>query len=244
MKLKKILTSLDGLDAAIAGLYEKRDDGKFHLNVEDDDGGELKRAKDHEVGLRKIAEKALETTTAELTAARAEAAKLKEDAGKDVNKVRDELKAEYEAKIAKLTDDHKKQTEALERSVKKVYVEDVALRIATEISDDPDLLIPFLKDRLQVEVVDGEPLTRVLAADGKASAMTPNELRDEYLSNPKFARIIRANGSSGGGASGGQGGSGASKKLADMGDAERTEWAKRDPAGFQRAVDAEKAAQK
>ena len=94
MKLKKILTSVDGLDASIAALYEKREDGKFHLLLEDDDGAELKRAKEHEVGLRKIAEQERDAAVAERDAARAERDKLKEDAGKDVNKVREELAAE------------------------------------------------------------------------------------------------------------------------------------------------------
>lgn len=244
MKLKKILTTLDGLNEAIAGLYTKKEDGKFHLELEDDDAAELRRAKEHEVGLRKIAENERDAAKAELETATGTITKLQNDAGKDKNQLREELTAEHTKVVDKLKADHAKEKSVLEASVKKVFVHDVAQRIASEITDVPDLILPLLEQRLQVEIVDGEPLTRVLAADGKASAMTPDNLRDEYLQNPKFARIMRANGSSGGGASGGHGGGGASKKLSEMGDAERTEWAKRDPDGFQRAVDADKAATK
>lgn len=242
MKLKKILTSLDGLNEAIAGLYTKKEDGKFHLELEDDDAAELRRAKEHEVGLRKIAENERDAAKTELETANATITQLKNDAGKDKNQLREELQAEHNKTVEKLKADHAKEKGALEASVRKVFVHDVASRIAAEITDIPDLILPLLEQRLQVEIVDGEPLTRVLAADGKASAMTPDNLRDEYLQNPKYARIMRANGSSGGGASGGHGGSGAPKKLSEMGDAERTEWATRDPEGFQRAVDAAKTA--
>lgn len=240
--LKKIRENLDGLSDELKALYEQKPDGKFHLKLEDDDAEPLRRAKEHEVGLRKIAEQERDAAIAERDAAKSEAAKLREDAGKDVNKVRDELRAEYEDKERKLTEKHTKEKTALENSIKKIFVSDVATRLASEITDVPDLIVPLMAQRLSVEMVDGEPVTRVLSADGKASAMTPDELRDEYLQNPKYARIMRANESSGGGASGGNGGSGAPKKLDDMSSAERAEMAKRDPAGFQRLVDAAKQA--
>lgn len=242
MKLKKILDSLDGLAEAIAALYTKKADGKFHLELEDDDAEPLRRAKEHEAGLRKIAEQERDTAIAERDAAKTEVAKLKEDAGKDKNQLREELTADHNRVVAKLKDDHAKETDTLKASIKKIYVHDVASGIANEITEVPDLIMPLLEQRLQVEIVNGEPVTRVLSADGKASTMTPDELKDEYLQNPKYARIMRANGSSGGGASGGNGGSGAPKKLSDMTEAERVKMHKEDPAGYKRLVDAAKTA--
>jgi len=238
MKLKKLLDTLDGLDEALAALYEKGADGKYHLQIEDDDNGPLIRAKEHEVGLRQIAERDLATRTQELETANATIAQLKLDAGKDKNQLREQLQAEYAEKEKKLVEQHQKEKEALEKTVKKVYVSDVAMRIANEITDVPDLLIPLLEKRLQVEVVDGEPVTRVLTDDGKASTLTPDDLKSEYAGNKKFERIIRGSSSSGGGASGGNGGSGASKPLAEMTEAERTTLARTDPARFQQLVTA------
>lgn len=244
MKLKKILAAEDHgkLDENLKGLYTKQADGKFHLEVEDDDGAELKRAKEHEKGLREIAERDRDTAIAERDAARAEATQLKNDAGKDKNTLREQLTSEYEGKITTLKTDHAKQVAGLEATVKKIFVSDVALRIASELTDVPDLMLPFIEKRLEVEMVNGEPKTRVLAVDGKASAMSPDELRTEFLQDKRFERIIRASNASGGGANGGGGGGGAStKKLKDMNDTERAEWSSRDPVGFQKAVDADKA---
>lgn len=244
MKLKKIVAALSevtGIPAdVVATLYEQKTDGKFHLTIEDDDAEPLRRAKDHEVGLRQIAERDLATRTTELETANATIAQLNTDAGKDKQTLRESLQAEYADKEKKLVEKHAKEKEALEGTVKKVYVNDVAHRIATELTDVPDLLLPLLERRLQVEIVDGQPVTRVLAADGKPSTMTPDELKAEYFQDKKFERIIRGNNASGGGASGGNGGSGAPKALKDMSEGERTKMAKDDPAGFQRLVDAAK----
>ena len=239
--LKKLRENLDGLSDELKALYDQKADGKFHLKLEDDDAEPLRRAKEHEVGLRQIAERDLASARAELQTALAEVNKLKEDAGKDKNQLREQLQAEYAEKERKIIEAHQKETEALTATVKKVYVDDVAFKIANDITDVPDLLLPLIEKRLQVEIIDGKPVTRVLKENGEASTMTPDELKTEYSQNKKFERIIRGSNASGGGASGGHGGSGAPKKLKDMGDEERAAWHARDPEGFQRAVAAENA---
>lgn len=242
MKLKKIRENLEGLDESLHALYEKQADGKFHLALEDDDAEPLRRAKEHEVGLRQIAERDLGAARQELEGIKAENQRLKADAGKDIAKVREELQSDYAEKERKLKEQHEQETAGLMSSLRESHVEGVAKRIAKDIAINEgaeELLSENIGRRLQVEIIDGKAVTRVLSADGKASSMTPDELQAEYVQNKKFAGIIRANGSSGGGASGGQGGGGASKKLSEMGDAERAEWFKRDPLGFERAVAAE-----
>lgn len=238
--LKKIRDNLDGLDEAIAALYAQKADGKFHLKLEDDDAEPLRRAKEHEVGLRQIAERERDEARAALEAANNTITQLQNDAGKNVQQVREQLATEYADKEAKLKDAHSKETEALKATVKKVYVDDVAFKIASEITDVPDLLLPLLEKRLQVEIIDNKPVTRVLKENGEASTMTPDDLKQEYSENKKFERIIKGSNASGGGANGGHGGGGAPKELKDMNDAERAAWHKRDPEGFQRAVDAQK----
>lgn len=238
MKLKKILANLDGLDAAIAALYEQKADGKFHLDVEDEDTGALLRAKEHEQGLRKLADQTAATATADLTAAQTRIAEL--ERAQSATTV--ELRADHERAVAALTEKFTKERAALEGSVKKIYVGDVANRIATEIAVDEgaaELLGDRLRSRLVVEMVNGEPVTRVLAADGTASNMSPDDLKAEYLSNQKYAAILRASDASGGGASGGgsKGGGAAGKKLADLGDAERNKIRTENPAEWTRLVD-------
>lgn len=239
--LKRILENLEGLEENLKPLYKKGADNKFHLDVEDDNRQELLDAKEHEKGLRKIAEQERDTARTELTAAQEKVRELTASQSTGVAQLRQELEASYGTQITKLKADHAKEKEKLESAIKKVFVDEVADKIANKISTVPDILSEVLKKRLSVEIVDGEPITRVLTVDGKASAMTPDDLGKEYFTNEKYAGIMRANDASGGGASGGNKGGGASsKKLADMNDSERKEWNDRDPAGFAAAVEADK----
>jgi hypothetical protein len=240
MKLKKILPNLDGLAEAIAAFYTKRDDGKFHLSLEDDDGEELRRAKEHEKGLRQIAERERDDARTALTTTQTELDTLKANAPKDVQTLRETLTSEYEGKINKLKTDHSKELEGLTGTIKQIFVHDVASGIAKDIAIDEgaaELLTDAIARRLTVEMVDGKPLTRVVSADGKPSAMTPDELKKEYFTNERFAGIMRASDASGGGASGGGRGAGGPKKLSEMGDAERTKMSKEDPVGFKKLME-------
>jgi len=238
--LKKILENLEGLDEGIKALYVKKADGKFHLDVEDDDGGALMRAKEHEVGLRKIAERELSEVQVKLTAAEARAAALVASQGSSVQEVRTSLEAEWRAKVQASEDKGAREKSALEKTIQKVFVDQVASGLAASIALDEgsaELLSNVMRRRLTVEIIDGEPMTRVLSADGRPSAMTPDELKAEYFTNKKYAAIMRATDSSGGGAAGGQGGGGASDvKFRDMGDVQRAELLKTNPSEFHRQV--------
>lgn len=243
--LKKILETLDGLHEEVQKLYAKQADGKFHLQVEDDDGAELKRAKEHEVGLRKIAEQERDTAKAELTAAQTKVQELTNAQGTDVQKLRDQLTADHERQMTETTTKHRKEVDGLNSAIKKTFVDSVATSIAKEIAVDDgaaELLGELLKRRLSVEIVAGEPLTRVLAPDGTASTMTPDQLKNEYFTNEKYASIMRASNASGGGAGGGNKGSGTPKLFKDMGDTERAALLKENPVEFRRLVAEERAA--
>lgn len=245
MKLKKIIANLDGLHEAVASLYEKRDDGKFHLLVEDDDGEALKRAKDHEVGLRKIAEQERDSARTELATAQAKVQELTAAQSTDVQKLRTELTADHQRQMAEADAKHKKEVDGLNKAIKATFVDSVAQNIAKDIGVDEgaaEILAEILKKRLTVEIVNGEPLTRVLSAAGEATSLTPDQLKNEYFTNEKYASIMRASDASGGGAPGNKKGGGASKPLKDMTESERTKMAKEDPEGWKRLVDAAKLA--
>lgn len=237
--LKKILTSIDGLHEELSKLYVKKDDGKFHLALEDDDAEPLRRAKEHEVGLRQIAERDLTAARELVTELQTKVTTLESQASQSTQ----ELRADHERAVAALKEDHKKATAALEGTIQDVFVNGVAKQIAKDIALDEGAEEMFgenLLKRLKVEMVNGKPVTRVLNKDGTASNMSPDDLKNEYLQNTKYASMLRASDASGGGASGGVKGGGATgKKLSEMGDAERTEWATRDPAGFAAAVAAQ-----
>lgn len=244
--LKKILDTLEGQSEAIAALYKEGADKKFHLQVEGDDGAELKRAKEHEVGLRKIAEQERDAARTELATATGKVNELTAAQSTDVNKLRTELTADHERLMNAANEKHKKEVDSLNTAIKKTFVDSVASGIAKEITVDEgsaELLTEILKRRLNVEVVNGEPLTRVLSPTGEASTMTPDQLKTEYFTNEKYASIMRASGASGGGAGGGSKGGGASKPFKEWGDAERSALAKSNPVEFNRLVAADAAEQ-
>lgn len=234
--LKKILDSIDGLHEELAKLYTKKDDGKFHLQLENDDAEPLRRAKEHEVGLRQLAERDLATARQELEAAKARITTLEGQASKDVQAVR----ADHERAIAELQEKHRKATENLETTIRKIFVNDVASKIANEIAIDEgaaELLAENLSRRLSVEMVNGNPVTRVVGADGTPTVASPDDLKREYLQNAKYAGILRASEASGGGATGGNNRGGAPKKLSEMSESDRVKMAKENPAEFQRLVE-------
>jgi hypothetical protein len=240
--LKKKITkeAFDALHEELKQFYKVGGDPKFFLlDVEEDTGAldELGRAKEHEVGLRRIAERDLAAARTDLETATARIAELE----RTQSSTSQELRADHERTVNKLKEDHRKATENLEKTIKKIYVNDVASKIASDIAIDEgaaELLGEVIARRLSVEMVNGEPVTRVLNADGTASNATPDQLKTEYLQMEKFASMLRANEASGGGASGGGKGGGASgKKLDDLGDEERNKMAKDDPAGLQRLID-------
>jgi len=66
-------------------------------------------------------------------------------------------------------------------------------------------LMPHVRSRLKSEIVDGKPVTRVLDAQGKISAMTPDDLIKELKAVPYLAPLILGSKANGAGSPGGQG---------------------------------------
>ena len=233
MALKSILESLDGLSDDIKKEYTEKD-GKFYLDIEGLDEhpgvGALKRAKDHEKTLRQKAEGKVTELENILLAKDTEIEGLRTGAipKSDV----DALKQSYEQKLQNKEVEFNERYTKLNSLVEKHMLDGKALEIATEISTVPALLAPHIRGRLKLEEVNGELSISVLDPTGKPSAASLDDLRKEVLSNKNFAPILIGSKASGGGANGGSGGGGASKKLSEMNEAERTEFAKRDPEGF------------
>lgn len=238
MALKSVLETLEGLSPDIAKEYSEKD-GKFYLSLEGVDDhpavGALKRAKDHEKSLRQAAEakqreaedklQSLDTTIEELRTG----AIPKSDV--------EALKASYAAKAATQQTAFEEKYGKLNRQIESVLLDSAALAMATDISTAPALLIPHIRSRLKLEEVNGELAVQVVDIAGKPTVATVDDLKKEMLQNKTYAPILIGSKASGGGANGGSGGGGAStKKLGDMNDAERTQFAKQDPEGFRAAL--------
>jgi hypothetical protein len=237
MKLKIKLDSLDGLDEATKALYIEKD-GAFHLDLDGyEDPAALLRAKQHEKDARKKAEDDLRTLREEFTTFKSEVEAERDDKNRKKGNVA-ELDASWQAKYDKLKADHAKDIEKLNGKIKTLLVDNVATTLAAELSDSPELLSDLIRKRLTVEDGANGPETRVLDAGGNLSALTVDELREEFKGNKKYAAVIRGSQSSGGGSGGGGNGGGATKAFKDMSEKERTDFAKSNPAEYQRQFDA------
>lgn len=205
MKLKKRVKSLDDVNEKYRDLYVEKD-GEFVLEIEgEEDTGALKRAKEHEKDRRKEAEQKARDLEEQLGTVKEQLETLensKGDGEKDVAKLEAKWKKKLEDRERELTD----QLEGSKKELNTLLVDNVADRLASELSDSPAVLRPHIKSRLTVEYVDGKPTTRIKDADGELSPMTVDELKAEFMSNDDFASVVKGSAGSGSGAGGGQGG--------------------------------------
>lgn len=124
-------------------------------------------------------------------------------AGEDVEAVRKSLDAQMEALRKQISDAENKSRAAL--------LDKKVIELATELGGENALVfVPHIRGRLTIESPDGTDLVRVLGPDGKASALSVEDLKNEFKSSKIFAPVIQAGRASGSGASeGGSSSSGA-----------------------------------
>ena len=205
MALKKKLTKEEHakLSDALKAEYIEDGDG-FRLDVDgDEDTGALKRAKDREAQLRKDAEKEAKELRERLESIEGDDARKKGDIAtleKSWQSKLEKQREEYEAKVSKLTS-----------HTTKTLVDNVASQLAHKISNAPAIIMPHIKSRLIADFEGDTPVTRVLDKDGKPSALTIDELANEFVANKDFSAINTASKASGGAGKPSQNGGGAPK---------------------------------
>ena len=153
-----------------------------------------------------------------------------------VRREKDELVAQAKASGTKTTE----EVEAVRRSAndkikaleaqiaeadgraRQAFLDKTVSEMAAELGgNSAGIFVPHLKNRLVVEAPDGVPLVRVLGKDGKASALSPEDLKSEFKADKLFAPVIQAGRASGSGTSGGQSsqggaGGGSGKKVGEL----------------------------
>jgi hypothetical protein len=88
-----------------------------------------------------------------------------------------------------------------------------AATISAEIfGEQAELMRHHVDIRLRTEIIDGKPTVRVLDAAGNLTALTVDDLKNEFRNNSKFAPFVVASKASGG-APVGQGGGGAGATM-------------------------------
>ncbi|WHI46590.1 hypothetical protein [Microbulbifer sp. VAAF005] len=198
--LKYRLKTLEGLDEAVAAMYEKDGDG-YKLKVDGIPQGEG------------VAE--LKAQVASLLEEKKAEAKKAKDAAEEAARKSGDVEAldnSWKEKLANRETELQAQIDALNGSITTMTVDNVAVSMANEIAvqGSADILVPHIKARLAAEQRDGQFVTVVKDGQGKPSAASLDDLKTEFANNPAFAPVILGSKASGGGAGGGgQGGGGA-----------------------------------
>jgi hypothetical protein len=83
----------------------------------------------------------------------------------------------------------------------------------------PALAKTFIKERLTAEIVEGQPIVRVLSKDGKASALSVEDLKKEFLTDGELKSSLIATKGAGGGSGAPTAGGGSGAVVDDKFDA-------------------------
>lgn len=220
--------------------YKSNNEGGFTLTVVGgEDTGALKRAKDHEKEARKKAEASLAEVKKKL--------ETKEDEIIDIRKGviskddADALERSYQEKFTNREAELQAELDKSNASLKKVFVDNVANKLASEVSTVPALMSNEIRQRLTTESVDGKTITRVLDSEGKPTALTVEDLKKEILANQAYAPILIGSKASGSGAAG-AGSNGGAKTFGDLTEKERVELYRSNPEEYTRQRDASNSA--
>lgn len=224
------LDSLDGLDESQKAFYAEKD-GKFYFQIEgvvpESSVAGLKANHDQLLTEKKEQQRIAQE-------AEAEKLRIEREALEEAARQKGDWQAledSYKAKLAEKENEFSSQAETLRKQVYKLTVGDQALKLASEISKSHaiGIMTPFIEQRL---TLDENNNVRVLDLQGKPSAMSIDDLKQEFKANAMFQDIVVANNSSGGGATGGGNGGGAAKNPKEMTEQERIDLYNRDPVLF------------
>jgi hypothetical protein len=227
MALKYAVKTLEEVEEAQRPLYVEDKEVGFRLAVEGiEDPAELRRAKTRESEGRKAAEKRIADMEAAQIAKDEEARKAREDALKkagDVDALQKSWQEKYDKDVAAEREKYTPQLQSMETDLNREMIDRHATEIAAAIAlpGSDSVLFPHIQKRLRIEMRDGKRTTVVVDADGKASAMTLTELKQEFAANAAFKPLLAASRASGGGANGGKGGSATDSKTMLRADYER-----------------------
>jgi len=198
IKTKVTKEEFDALPDALKEHYKELN-GSYVLDS--DDAEELRTAAAKAREERDAAKARLDELTAEKEAAE----KAKREAEEANARKKGDIEAienSWKAKVEEAKTAGETRATRLETMLRELLVDNKAIALANEVSTAPDLILPHIKARLMAELDGDKPVTRVLDAEGKPTALTVEELSAELVANPKFAAIIKGSDANGGGAGG------------------------------------------
>lgn len=224
--LKFNLENLDGLSPEQQSLYEKVGD-QYRLKVEgmpNADSQELEKLRKEKAALTSKNEELLgekKREQEEKRKAESEAQKAAAEAAAKKGDIESLTKSFQEQLAAKQT-----ELDELNQSISQSTIKAEAMRLAATISEgaNQELLADFMGRQLRVD--DGKVV--VTTETGEATVSTPDDLVNQFKTNPKFASLITASKASGTGGSG-QPASTDGKKFSDFSPGELARMRKESP---------------
>lgn len=226
MKLKITKAEHDALDEAKKALYKADGDG-FKLDVDDVEvAAEMRRARDREKTRADEAEAKRNELEARIT-------ELEEAGARKTGDIT-QIEQGWQKKLDKQKTDYETKIASYKAQLERVMIDNELNKIAGEIFTKPNRDVRLLRDRVYVDYDGDTPILRVRDKDGKASALTLEDLKKETLDNPDFKDILVGSKATGSGGTGGNQGGGAAKQPHEMNDTERANLYRTNPAEFRR----------
>lgn len=208
--LKKRIASLNDVDEKYRGLYTEQSDGTFLLVLDIEGMGDIDGLKQNNYDLKGEKIK-LQERLDELE----EQDKKRKDQNLLDDKKYDELLQSKEKAWQDKFDAQETRTNTLLESVKTSTLNSALTSLATELAGERSALLePHLKSRLNVEEKDGAFTVSINDVNGNASAMTLEQLSEEFKANKVYAPLLKGRDSSGSG--GGSDGTGDGEGAADV----------------------------
>ncbi|WP_392565814.1 hypothetical protein RHO15_09630 [Utexia brackfieldae] len=193
LKLKLTNDEFNGLDESVKALYEAKD-GQYMLAVEGiPDVTGLQRKVEELLGEKKAEQ-------SKRVALEEETKRAQEEQARKQGNI-EAIEKSWQDKLAQREKELLAEVQGRDNRLHTLLVDNEAQRIATALAgDSAGILLPHIKSRLTVE--DGK--TRVLDGEGRASALTLEDLSKEFQGNALFAPVIIQSKASGSGGAAGQ----------------------------------------
>jgi len=194
MKITK--TDYEALPASLKAAFTKIEGSEDYHNGEEDAAGlkaALKAEKEEKAGVKAKLDGFEVAKAKELEETRKKALADARNSG-DIKAVEDDYKRQINELKAANEQAAKDVEERTKGEVVSKHVENIAKMFVS-----PALAKAFIKSRLTAELVDGQPIVRVLGKDGKASALSVEDLKKEYLTDGELKSSLVASRASGGG---------------------------------------------
>jgi hypothetical protein len=216
MALKFAVKTLEEVPEAYRGEYVQDAELGFKLAIEPGSGGvedtaELRRAHEREKADRKAAQKRI----ADMEAAQAakdeelrKAALIAAEKTGDMEAFKKSFQEKYDKDLGEMSTKMKSEVDWRDAALRRRAEDEEAMKIAASICmpGTAEVLLPHIKKRLRADLHEGDYVTTVLDAQGKASAATLADLSKEFQANKMFAGLLLGSMASGGGSGGGKGG--------------------------------------